>query len=95
MTSGKTTRYTEDMFDVIFWWDTLSLLLILFPDRKYAEESYYWRFTGIILILLLLCNWLFSSYLTPNLNLILYVVLVVYLFIHSIMRYIIEMEENN
>jgi len=76
-------------------WDLIEYMCILLPNKKYAYESHYWRFTAIYLILLLILNCFISSYIHTDLSLFISIILGIYLFFHILIRLIYVNAENN
>jgi len=76
------------------YWKQGEILWILVPWKKYPQESYYWRFTGIVLVLLLINNWFYADYINDDLNFYIYIILGIYLFIHMLLRTAYVSEDN-
>lgn len=75
-------------------WRRYEILWMLVPWAKYRNESYYWRFTGIILVLLLIGNRFATDYINEDLNLFIYVILGIYLLVHLMLRTAYVSEDN-
>lgn len=76
------------------FWKQGNIFWILGPWKMYPRESYYWRFMGITLALLLVANRFASDYINEDLNLYIYVLLGIYLLIHIMLRTAYISEDN-